>query len=132
MGRLVYGMLQSLGGYIADQSGDITLPVPGPVLHRSFNDVMRTVALSIYGRRMWEVMRYWAEPDPERGEVGDEFAREWRNTPTAVISRTLREVPPGITLIGTDAVDAVRTLKAEVDGDIGVSGAALVRCVPVA
>jgi dihydrofolate reductase len=125
MGRLVYGMMQSLDGYIADERGDITLPVPGPELHRYFNDVMRTVTLSVYGRRMWEVMRYWAEPDPDRGEVGDEFAQEWGSTPIVVISRTLREVPPGVTLISTDAVEAVRTLKAEVDGDIEVSGAEL-------
>lgn len=125
MGRIVYGMLQSLDGFIADDHGRITLPVPGSELHRHFNDGMRVTALSIYGRRMWETMRYWAEPDPDRDEVGAEFAELWRETPKVVVSSTLTESPEGVTLVRSDAVGAVRALKAEVDGDIEVSGATL-------
>ena len=70
-------MLLSLDGYIADLEGDITLPVPSEELHQHFNDVMRDTEVSVYGRRMWEVMQYWGEPDPDRPPVGDEFARYW-------------------------------------------------------
>src|SRR6478609_2674802 len=99
MGHLVYGMMQSLDGYIADPAGSITLPVPDVELHQYFNDVMRKAALSIYGRRMWETMRYWGEPDPQRPPVADEFAELWQATPKVVVSTTLTDVPPGVRLI---------------------------------
>ena len=40
-----------------------------------------------------------------------------------VVSRTLSEVPPGVRLVSSDPVGAVRALKEEVEGDIDVSGA---------
>jgi dihydrofolate reductase len=125
MGRLTYGMLLSIDGFIAEEDGEITLPVPEAALHRHFNEAQRRVALSIYGRRMWEVMQYWGEPDPGRDPVGDEFAVLWQATPKAVVSTTLSEAPEGVTLIRDDPVEAVRRLKAETPGEIDVSGAGL-------
>lgn len=125
MGHVTYGMLVSLDGFIADTDGVITLPVPGADLHRHFNENQRSVALSVYGRRMWQMMSYWGEPDPDRDDVGDEFAREWRHTPKVVFSASLDEVPDGVTLIRTDAVAALRRLKEETPGEIEISGAAL-------
>jgi dihydrofolate reductase len=125
MGRLVYGMMQSLDGYIADENGDISLPIPGADLHRHFNAFMRDVQLSIYGRRMWEVMSYWGEDDPDRDPVAAEFAEAWRQTPTVVVSTTLDDVPDGVTLVRDDVVERVRALKDEHDGLIEVSGAHL-------
>ena len=125
MGHVSYGMLVSLDGYIADADGVITLPVPGTDLHRHFNHRQRDIELSVYGRRMWQMMSYWGEPDPTRDEVGEEFAREWMLTPKVVLSASLDEVPEGVSLITTDAVTAVRRLKADIPGEIEVSGASL-------
>jgi hypothetical protein len=41
MGRLNFGMMQSLDGYIAGPSGGPQLFAPGPILHRHFNDYVR-------------------------------------------------------------------------------------------
>jgi hypothetical protein len=38
MGKLLFGMVQSLDGYIAGTPGGPQLPPPGPELHRHFND----------------------------------------------------------------------------------------------
>lgn len=108
MALVSYGMLVSLDGYIADADGQITLPVPGAELHRHFNQRQRAATLSVYGRRMWEVVRYWGEPDPDRDEVAQEFAREWLRTPKVVFSATLGEVPGDVTLVASDAVAATR------------------------
>lgn len=129
MGRIVYGMLQSLDGYIADEEGEITLPVPEAPLHRYFNELMREVQVSVYGRRMWEMMRYWGTDDPSRDEVGAEFAARWEATPKVVVSRTLTEVPPGVELVRDDAVERIRVLRDAHDGDIEVSGAELAAAV---
>ena len=125
MGYLVYGMLQSLDGYIADVDGELTLPVPGPALHRYFNEQQRQTVLSIYGRKLWDMMQYWADPDDGDDPAADEFAQEWQATPIVVVSTTLTKVPPGVRLISTDVVDAIRALKDDVDGRIEVGGAQL-------
>lgn len=125
MGLVSYGMLVSIDGYIADANGEITLPVPGPELHRHFNHHQRELSLSVYGRRMWQMMSYWGEPDPERDEVAEDFALEWIRTPKIVFSASLGEVPDGVSLIATDAVTAMRRIKADTPGEIEVSGPSL-------
>lgn len=123
MGLVSYGMLVSLDGYIADADGQITLPVPSAELHRYFNRRQQDVALSVYGRRMWQVMSYWGEVDPDRDEVGQEFANAWMRTPKVVFSASLGEVPAGVSLIASDAVARMERLKADTAGEIEVSGA---------
>jgi dihydrofolate reductase len=129
MARFIFGMMQSLDGYVAGVPGGPQLPPPGPALHQYFNDHMRGLAGGLYGRRMYEVMRYWDEddsdwgkPDNKWGAVERDFATVWRTKPKWVVSRSLREVGPNATLIGVDVEAAVRRLKAEVDGAIDVAG----------
>ena len=54
MAKLVFGMNQSLDGFV-DHLGMPT----GPALFRHFLDVVAGHAGAIYGRRIYEVMRYW-------------------------------------------------------------------------
>ena len=56
MGKLIFGMMQSLDGYVAGVADGPQLPPPGPALHRHFNDQVRHSAGSLYGRRMYEVL----------------------------------------------------------------------------
>jgi hypothetical protein len=77
MGKLVFGMMQSLDGYVAGVADGPELPPPGIALHRYFNDHVRGLAGSLYGRGMYEVMRYWDEDRPEWGAVQHEFAAAW-------------------------------------------------------
>jgi hypothetical protein len=81
MGKLVFGMMQSLDGYVAGVADGPELPPPGVALHRYFNDHVRGLAGSLYGRRMYEVMRYWDEDQPEWGAVAHDFAAAWRAQP---------------------------------------------------
>jgi hypothetical protein len=43
----------------------ITRNLPGPTLFHHFTEQVRDLAGSVYGRRMYEVMRYWDEDRPE-------------------------------------------------------------------
>jgi dihydrofolate reductase len=126
-GHLFYSFAVSVDGYVASAEGDIGLPVPEEALHRYFNEGQERTALNLYGRRMYEVMRYWDAPPAESSEVEREFARAWQGTPKVVFSTTLEGVGPNARLVKERAVveRTVRQLKAETNGEIEVNGAGL-------
>lgn len=125
MGKLVFGMMQSLDGYVDDVAGGLVMPPPGPALHRHFNDQVRGADCALYGRRIYELMRYWEEDRPEWGEMEHDFAAAWRATPKWVVSRTLQSVGPNATLVADPLERFVRRLKSEVDGEIDLAGPTL-------
>jgi dihydrofolate reductase len=122
MGKVVFGMMQSLDGYIAGATGGPQLPRPGERLHRHFNDHVRGLAGIVYGRRMYEVMRYWDDDQPDWEDVEHDFAAAWRAKPKWVASHTLESVGPNATLINDDVVGFVRKLKSDINGEIDVAG----------
>ncbi|MDB5432119.1 MAG: reductase protein [Caulobacter sp.] len=122
MARLIFGMMQSLDGYVDGVAGGPELPPPGPALHRHFNDHVRGLGGCLYGRRIYEMMRYWDEAQPDWGEIEHDFAAAWRAHPKWVVSHSLKSVGPNATLVGEDLEGFVRGLKAEVQGDIDVAG----------
>lgn len=122
MGKLVYGMMQSLDGYVADADGKLVLPRPDDELHWHFNRHVRRVSGIIYGRRMYEVMRYWDEDQPDWQAIEHDFADAWRAQPKWVVSRTIDAVGPNATLVRDGVGAFVRALKGKVDGEIDVAG----------
>jgi dihydrofolate reductase len=118
MAKLVFGMNQSLDGYV-----DHTGFAPGPALFRHFIEEAQAQAGSVYGRQMYEVMRYWDEEHPEWDADERAFASAWRRQPKWVVSRTLTSVGANATLVnGDDLEGTMRSLKAERDGEIEVAG----------
>ncbi|MGD0192051.1 MAG: dihydrofolate reductase family protein [Rhizomicrobium sp.] len=123
MAKLVFGMNQSLDGYVDHEE----LPVPGPALFRHWIEHVRGLAGSVYGRRMYEVMSYWDDDVPDWGADEREFADVWRSQPKWVVSRSLTSVGPNATLVSDDIEAAIRGLKARLAGEISVSGPELAR-----
>jgi len=115
-------MNQSLDGYVDHMAFG-----PDPSLFRHFVEQARDQAGSLYGRRLYEVMRYWDEDDPQWDAARRDFAAAWRTQPKWVVSRSLKSVGPNATLIGDDVEAAVRRLKAEIAGEIQVGGPDLAR-----
>ncbi len=122
MAKLVFGMNQSLDGYV-----DHTGFGPSPALFRHFIEETRAQAGSVYGRKLYEIMRYWDEDRPEWDEAERKFAEAWRHQPKWVVSRTLQSVGPNAILLGDDLEAELRRLKAEVAGEIEVGGPDLAR-----
>jgi dihydrofolate reductase len=122
MAKLIYGMMQSLDGYVGALDGTINLPEPAPALHRYFNERMWRVTGSIYGRRLYELMSYWDGDFTDAGEVDRDFAAAFKASPKWVVSRTLEKVGPNAVLLGGDLRHEVERLKAEYDGEIEVGG----------
>ncbi|WP_137930259.1 dihydrofolate reductase family protein [Mesorhizobium comanense] len=117
MAKLVYALNQSLDGYV-----DHMAFAPDALVFRHFIDDVRSVAGSVYGRRMYEVMRYWDDDRPEWAEAEREYATAWRSQPKWVVSRTLTSVGPNATLVEGDVEAEIRGLKARLDGVIEVCG----------
>ena len=122
MAKLVFGMNQSLDGYVDHQEF-----APDPVLFRHFIEQVRGLTGSVYGRRMYEVMRIWDEDLPEWGAEERDFAAAWRSQPKWVVSRALKSVGPNATLVEDDLEAVIRGLKAELAGEIEVAGPDLAR-----
>lgn len=122
MAKLVFGMNQSLDGYV-----DHTSFAPGPALFRHFIEEAEQQAGSVYGRQMYEVMRYWDDDHPEWDAAERAFAAAWRNQPKWVVSRTLKSVGPNAQLVSDGLESAIRAIKAERDGEIEVAGPNLAR-----
>ena len=117
MARLIFGMNQSLDGYV-----DHDAFAPGPGLFRHFVEEARGQAGSVYGRKVYELMRYWDDDHPEWDADHQAFAEAWRRQPKWVVSRTLESVGPNATLIRGGLEGAVRELKAGREGEIEVAG----------
>ena len=117
MAKLVFGMNQSLDGYV-----DHLAFGPSPTLFRHFIEQARGQAGSVYGRRMYEVMRYWDDDHPEWDAEQRAFAVAWRNQPKWVVSRTLQAVGANARLVAEDLAGAIREIKTERDGEIEVAG----------
>jgi dihydrofolate reductase len=120
MAKIIFGMNQSLDGYVDHQGF-----APDPGLFRHWIEHVRGLTGSIYGRRMYEVMRYWDDDHPEWTGEQREFAAAWRNLPKWVVSRSLKAVGPNAALVDDDIEGTIRRLKAELVGEITVSGPAL-------
>lgn len=122
MAKLVFGMNQSLDGYVDHMAFG-----PSPTLFRHFIEQARGQAGSLYGRRLYEIMRYWDEDRPEWDAARRDYAVAWRRQPKWVVSRSLQSVGPNATLIQDDLEAAIRELKARITGEVQVGGPDLAR-----
>jgi dihydrofolate reductase len=120
MAKLVFGMNQSLDGYV-----DHDAFAPSPTLFRHFVEEARQQVGSVYGRKVYELMRYWDDDHPEWSADERAFATAWRNQQKWVVSRSLESVGPNATLVAGDLASAIRALKAERDGELEVAGPVL-------
>lgn len=126
MAKLVFGMAQSLDGYVDDAAGSMSsLPPPSPVMFRHWVDVVSGHAGCIYGRRIYELMRYWEIDQQSWNADQHAFAAAWRRQPKWVASRTLATVGPSASVIEGDVVAFVKDLKARIDGELDVAGPTL-------
>jgi dihydrofolate reductase len=122
MAKLVFGMNQSLDGYVDHMAFG-----PSPTLFRHFIDEARGQAGSVYGRKMYEIMRYWDDDQPDWDADRSAFAVAWRRQPKLVVSRSLKTAGPNATLVEGDLETAIRALKATRTGEFEVAGPDLAR-----
>ena len=128
MGKLIYTLNVSLDGFIETPDHSLAWGTVDDELHTWFNDHMRDIAASLYGRRLYEVMSaYWPnyESDPDATEPMREFGRIWNATPRIVFSSTLDRVDFNSRLVRGDVGTELERARAEFDGDMEVGAATL-------
>lgn len=125
MAKLIYSMIASLDGYVADESGGFGWAAPAEDVHQFINDLTRSVGTYLFGRRMYEVMAVWeAMPGlADEPPVIRDFARIWQSADKVVYSTTLASAPTSRTRIERDFdAQVIRAMKAELTQDITVGG----------
>jgi dihydrofolate reductase len=124
MAKLIYSAITSLDGYVADQDGVFDWAAPDEEVHAFVNDLERSVATYLYGRRMYDVMVAWETMDTaDQPPVVQDYAEIWRAADKIVYSKTLETASSARTRMER-AFDpeAVRQMKAKADRDISVGG----------
>jgi dihydrofolate reductase len=124
MAKLVYGLSQSLDGYVDHTHPEMR---PGPALSLHFVEHVRGLAGCVYGRRTYEIMHYWDEDQPDWDAGDRDFAAMWRSLPKWIVSRSLKSVGPNATLVQNDVETVLRELKARLVGEIDIAGPDLAR-----
>ena len=123
MAKLVFGLSQSLDGYV----DHMQLGPPSAGVFRHFLEHMGELSGCLYGRRTYEIMRYWDDNQPDWGDEAREFAAAWQSRPKWIVSRSLKSVGPNATLIEGDLEVWVKELKDRHSGEIDVAGPDLAR-----
>jgi dihydrofolate reductase len=125
MAKLIYSVITSLDGYVADEDGHFNWAVPDQEVHAFVNGLERPIGTYLYGRRMYELMVYWESAPTQTDQPGAvrDFTNIWKAADKIVYSSTLKTVSSARTRIERDFnPEAVRQLKANAERDITVGG----------
>ncbi|GAA1116622.1 dihydrofolate reductase family protein [Nesterenkonia jeotgali] len=128
MGNLIFFMLLSADGYVADAAGDFQWGEPDEEVMAAINDQTRNIGTYLYGRKIYELMSVW-ETDPglaEDSAASAEFAEIWTAAEKIVYSTTLTEVTTRRTRIEREFDPAqVQRLKESSAKDLTIEGPTL-------
>ena len=104
MAKLIYSAITSLDGFVADENGDFEWAAPDEEVHAVVNDLERRVGTYLYGRRMYEVMVAWDDPDTvlDQPAVMHDYAQLWQAADKVVYSTTLTSVSSARTRLERD------------------------------
>ena len=125
MARLIYSAIMSLDGYTADADGRFEWAAPDEEVHAFVNELERPVGVYLYGRRMYETMRYWETAHTLAGQspASLDFARIWQAADKIVYSTTLQSADTARTRVERDFdPEQVRKLKEAGSRDLTVGG----------
>ena len=128
MGKLIFLMNVSLDGYIETPDHSLDWATVDDELHTWFNERLRSTEVSVYGRRLFEVMNdYWptAESDPAATGPMLEFGRIWNAKPKVVVSRSMQAAPPSWRLMSGEPETILEELRGDFSGDIEIGGPTL-------
>ena len=126
--RLIYSAITSLDGFIEDPDGGFEWGAPDEEVAAFVNEQERSTGTYLYGRRMYEVMRYWETADevPDQSQGDRDFTGIWKAAYKVVYSSTLAAPSSERTRVERALVpEDVQAMKASARADIAVGGSNL-------
>ena len=96
MGKVTYGFNVSLDGFIEDATGNYDWSEPDEAVHRHYNERERNTGLHLYGRGLYEVMRFWGAPtkiDRSPNSNASTPATGRRSRPSSTRGRCTMRIP---------------------------------------
>lgn len=128
MADLIYSMITSLDGYVADAAGGFDWAEPDEAQLEVINRQERAIGTYLYGRRMYEMLAVW-ETDPSLAAASPanaDYAGIWRAADKVVYSTTLTAPITHRTRIESSFDPAgVRALMASATTDVTIAGPTL-------
>lgn len=128
MAKLIYSVIMSLDGYVADDEGNFDWAAPDEEVHTFINDLARPVGAYLYGRRMYEEMVYWETAHTISGQPRfiRDFTAIWQAADKIVYSTALGTASSARTRIERNFdVGVVQQMKARASRDLTVGGPGL-------
>lgn len=128
MRSVIYSMSMSVDGYIVGPDGTFDWSVPDEELFRYSIDEIKGVDVHLMGRRLYETMLYWEDPEMAQSfdDTEVEWAGLWNPLPKVVFSHTLSTVEGNARLASGSVAEEIERLRAEPgDGEIAIGGADL-------
>ena len=124
MGKLIYAITTSLDGYVAESNGNFDWAEPSEEVHFAFNEIVRNVGTSLFGRKMYEVMKVWDDiPADGDSEAMNDYVKIWNETSKIIYSTSLVEVTTANTILERSFnAGAVKKQVAESDRDFAIGG----------
>lgn len=126
MAKLVYSMLMSLDGFVADVGGAFGWAAPDDAeLQAHLLAGSAGIGTYLFGRRMYQVMSYWenAGGAPGQSWFEKDWARHWAGTDKIVYSQSLAaSITARTELRRAFDPGEVAALKARAAADIAIAG----------
>jgi dihydrofolate reductase len=122
MGKLIYSMITSIDGYVADKNGDLEGGDPNEEVYAFINDLEGNVGTMLLGRKMYEILAVWDTFQTDRpGE--ENFAKNWRAARKIVYSTSLSAVTTANTTIERKFnPEALQKAVSESDKNFSIGG----------
>lgn len=124
MAKLITAGITSLDGYINDAGGGFDWAMPDRDVHAFANNLEGEIGTAVYGRRMYEVMRFWEDVPLGDDPTSDEFAQTWRANDKIVVSTTLEMTTTAKTTLRRD-LDWLEQFTREAERDVSIGGPTL-------
>lgn len=126
MHRVTYSMNVSLDGYIVGPDGGFSWSAPDDEVFRFWIDQLQHVGVHLLGRKLYETMLYWENPEHELSPDDERWIAGWLPLPKVVFSSTLSEVRGNARLADGSLAQEIERLRAEPgEDDIAIGGATL-------
>nr|WP_245192602.1 dihydrofolate reductase family protein [Arthrobacter pigmenti] len=125
---MIYSMIGSLDGYIADANGNFDWAEPDEEILAYINAQERPIGTYLYGRRIYELMTVWetAPVSVADSPAAMEYAEIWQAASKIVYSTSLQDITTTKTRLERSFEPAaVEKLKRTASADIGIGGPTL-------